>query len=125
MIVRWIVGVALLFGILLVMLPKTDETSLAKIASQAMLMCTKDFREQVEQKLVQDEAVTLEFKNTCPDLIARVTVDERGNMVVAGNRHPLKMTLSPVVEGGAVRWHCRGEPAASVTSLCRAVEGPE
>ena len=125
MIIRWVVGVALLFGILLLMLPKTDEKSLAKIASQAMLMCTKDFREQVAQRVVRDEAVTLQFKNTCPDLIAWVAVDESGGMVIAGNRHPLKMTLSPVVEGGEVRWNCRGEPAASVTRLCRAVEGQE
>ncbi|MDQ1314963.1 MAG: hypothetical protein QG662_1072 [Pseudomonadota bacterium] len=123
MIIRWIVGVALLFGILMMMLPKTDEKSLAKIASQSMLMCTKDFREHVARKVVQKEAVAVEFQNKCPDLIAWVEVDASGEMVIAGKKHPLKMTLSPVVEDGRVRWSCRGEPAASVTSLCRGFEG--
>lgn len=119
MIGRWVVGVALLFGILLMMLPKRDEASLARIASQAMLMCSKDFREQVAQQVIREEAVAVEFENTCPDLIASLAVDARGEMVIAGNRHALEMTLSPVVEGGTVRWSCRGEPAAAVTKLCR------
>jgi hypothetical protein len=119
MIIRWVVGVALLFGILLMMLPKRDEASLATIASQAMLMCSKDFREQVAQQVIRKEAVAVEFENTCPDLIASLAVDARGEMVIAGNKHALKMTLSPVVEGGKVRWSCRGEPAAAVTKLCR------
>lgn len=119
MIIRWVVGVALLFGILLVMLPKRDEASLARIASQAMLMCTQDFREQVAQKVINDGPVTVEFRNTCPDLVAALEMDARGEMVITGNRHPLKMTLTPVVAGGEVRWSCRGEPAAVVTKLCR------
>lgn len=123
MISRWVVGVALLFGILLMMLPKRDEASLTKIASQAMLMCTKDFREQVAKKVIKKEAVAVEFKNKCPDLIASLKVDERGDMVITGNKHRLKMTLVPLVEGGKVRWSCRGEPAAAMTKLCRPVEG--
>jgi hypothetical protein len=123
MISRWVVGVALLFGILLMMLPKRDEASLARIGSQAMLMCTKDFREHVAQKLIREETVALEFRNTCPDLIASLEMDERGDMVITGNKHRLKMALSPVVEGGKVRWSCHGEPAAAVTRLCRTFEG--
>jgi hypothetical protein len=123
MIGRWVVGVALLFGILLMTLPKRDEASLARIASQSMLMCSKDFRERVAQQVIRQEAVALEFENTCPDLIASLAVDQRGEMVIAGNRHPLKMTLTPVMEGGAVRWNCRGEPAAAVTKLCRSFGG--
>jgi hypothetical protein len=123
MITRWVVGVALLFGILLMMLPKRDEASLARIASQAMLMCTQDFRERVAQKVIRGEAVALEFKNTCPDLIASLEVDQRGGMVIAGNKHRLKMKLNPVVEGGKVRWSCHGEPAAAVTRLCRSWSG--
>lgn len=119
MIIRWVVGVALLFGVLIMLLPKTDETSRLRIASQAMLMCTKDFREQVAQKVINEEPVTVEFRNACPDLIASLEMDERGGMVITGNRHPLRMTLTPVVEGGKVRWRCRGEPAAAVTKLCR------
>lgn len=119
MIIRWVVGVALLFGILLMLLPKRDEASLARIASQAMLMCSKDFREQVAQQVIRQEAVAVEFENKCPDLIASLVVDARGEMVIAGNRHALTMTLSPAVEGGKVRWNCRGEPAAAVTKLCR------
>ena len=119
MMIRWVVGVALLFGVLLMMLPKTDEQSLARIASASMLMCTKDFREQLAQQVVSKEAVTAEFKNQCPDLIARLEMDEQGEVVIFGNKHALKMTLTPVVEENKVRWSCRGEPAASVAKLCK------
>jgi hypothetical protein len=119
MISRWVVGVVLLFGILMMLLPKRDEASLTRIASQAMLMCTKDFREQVAQQVIKKEAVALEFKNKCPDLIASLEMNERGEMVITGNKHQLKMTLIPAVEGGKVRWSCHGEPAAAVTKLCR------
>ena len=117
MIGRWVVGVVLLFGILLFMLPKRDEQSLARIASTSMLMCTKDFRERVAAQVLRQETVTAQFGNTCPDLIASLDVGERGEVVITGNRHRLKMMLSPVVEGGKVRWSCRGEPAASVARL--------
>ena len=119
MIIRWVVGVVLLFGILLMTLPKRDEASLARIASQAMLMCTQDFREQVARKVISGDAVALEFKNTCPDLVASLEVDGRGSMVIKGNSHRLEMRLIPAVEGGKVRWRCRGEPAGAVTKLCR------
>lgn len=119
MISRWVVGVVLLFGILLLTLPKRDEDSLSKIASASMLMCTLDFRERVAQQVLRGESVAVEFGNKCPDLIAALGVDERGEMVISGNKHPLKMTISPVVEGGKVRWSCRGEPAAAVTKLCK------
>lgn len=119
MISRWVVGVALLFGILLFMLPKTDEQSLSRIASASMLMCTKDFREQVARQVIRGEIVAAEFRNKCPDLIASLEIDDQGGMVIAGNKHKLKMALKPVVEGGKVRWSCRGEPAASVAKLCK------
>lgn len=119
MIIRWVIGVGLLFGILLMTLPKRDEASLAKISSQAVLMCTKDFRGRVAQKLLQKEVVDVEFKNRCPDLIASLKMDERGEMVITGNKRQMKMTLTPVVEGGKVRWTCHGEPAALMTKLCR------
>lgn len=118
MISRWIISVVLLFGILLLMLPNTDEESLAKIASASMLMCTADFREQVARQVLGAETVSIEFKNKCPDLIAALEVDERGAMVITGSKHQLKMSLTPVLEAGAVRWSCRGGPAA-VTKLCK------
>jgi hypothetical protein len=89
-----------------------------------MLMCTKDFRERVAQQVINAEVVAVEFKNRCPDLIASLEMGERGEMVITGNKHPLKMTLTPVVEGDKVRWSCRGEPAAAVTRLCRPYERP-
>lgn len=119
MIIRWVVGVGLLFGILLMMLPKTDEQSLARLASAAMLMCTKDFREQVARHVVGKEAVKVEFRNKCPDLIAELEVGEQGDVVIVGNKHQLKMTLIPVVVEGKVRWSCSGEPAAFVAKLCK------
>lgn len=119
MIIRWVVGVALFFGVLIMLLPRTDEASRLRIASQAMLMCTQDFREQVAQQVIDEKPVAVEFRSACPDLIASLDMDERGGMVITGNKHPLKMTLTPVVERGKVRWSCRGEPAAAVTKLCR------
>ncbi len=119
MISRLVVGIVLLFGILLVMLPDTDEESLAKIASASMLMCTLDLREQVALQVLKEEAVAVEFMNKCPDLITLLEVDEAGEIVISSNKHQVKMTLSPVVEGVKVRWSCRGEPAEAVTKLCR------
>lgn len=119
MVKRIIVGLVLLFGILLLTLPRTDDKSLAKIASGSILMCTKDFRKDVEQQVLRDEAVTVAFKNSCPDLIAKLEMDDAGEIVITGNKYPLTMTLSPVVENGKVRWSCSGEPAESVTKLCK------
>lgn len=119
MIKRVVGSLIMLFGILLLTLPKTNEKSAVKLASSAMLMCTMEFRKQVEQQVIHDEAVSVEFRNTCPDLIATLEVSEAGDIVIAGNKHPLTMTLSPVVEGGKIRWSCRGEPATSVAKLCK------
>jgi hypothetical protein len=119
MIKRVIVSLAILFGILLLTLPSTDDKSVARIASGSMLMCTKEFRGQVEQQVLREEPVTVEFRNTCPDLIAALEVSETGEMIISGNKHPLTMTLTPAVENGKVMWSCSGEPADAVTKLCK------
>lgn len=119
MIYRWLVGVALLFAILLLMLPSRSEKSVAKIASASMLACTLDFRDQVGLQLVRKEAVAARFDNKCQNVIAAVEVGERGDIVITGKEHQLKLTLSPVVDQDKVRWSCRGEPAAAVTKLCK------
>ncbi len=119
MISRWVAGVVILFGILLMMLPSRDQESLAKIASASMLMCTQEFREQVAQQVLREEPVEAQFTNKCPELIATLQVSESGEMVLTGNQHPLQMTLMPVVEQGHVRWSCQGEPPASITKLCK------
>lgn len=119
MIKRVIVSLAILFGILLLTLPSTDEKSVARIASGSMLMCTKEFRGQVEQQVLRDEPVTAEFSNTCPDLIATLEVSETGEMVITGSKHPLTMTLTPAIENGKVMWSCSGEPETSITKLCK------
>jgi len=119
MISRIIIGVVLLFGILLLTLPKRDEESLAKIASASMLMCTLDVRERVERQLHRDAVVTVEFRNKCPKLIAKLEVNELGEMVIVGKKHQIKMALTPGVKDGEVRWSCRGEPAEAVTKLCK------
>lgn len=116
---RWVVGVALLVGILLVMLPKRDEQSLAKIASTSMLMCTADFRAQVAQQLIRKETVSAEFINKCQDLIAALEVSERGEVVITGKKYHLKVALTPIAEDGKVRWSCHGEPASAMTRLCK------
>jgi len=119
MIYRWLVGVVLLFAILLLMLPSRDEKSVAKIASASMLACTLDFRDQVGRQLVRKEVVPLKYENKCQNVITAVEVGERGDIVITGREHQLKLTLSPVVENDKVHWSCRGEPAAAVTKLCK------
>ena len=118
MLSRWVVGVVLLFGILLFMLPKTDEKSLSRIASTSMLACTKDVREKVATQILREEAIAVAFANHCPDLIASLEVNDQGEMVIAGNRYKLTMRLNPVVEDGKVRWSCHGAPVEAVTKLC-------
>ena len=119
MIYRWLIGVALLFAILLLMLPNKDENSVAKIASASMLACTLDFREQVGLQLVKKEAIAVKFKNKCKNVIVAVEVGERGEIVISGKEHQLKLTLSPIDDNGKVRWSCHGEPVAVVTKLCK------
>lgn len=109
----------LLFGTLLLMLPKTDEQSLSRIASASMLMCTKDFRERVGQQVLKNQPVETVFRNTCPDLIASLRVGEQGEIEMVAKRHQLKMVLAPVVEAGKLRWSCRGEPAESLARICK------
>lgn len=116
---RWAVGVVVLFGILLTLLPKTDDASVAKIGSASMLMCTLKFREEVEAQLLRGQSLTAEFNNGCPDLIADLNMDEGGKMVITGKKHPVTMTLQPVMDGGKVRWSCRGEPVEFITRLCK------
>jgi hypothetical protein len=119
MIYRWLVGVALLFAILLLMLPNKDEKSVDKIASASMLACTLDYRDQVGRQLIRKESVAVRFENKCLNVIAAVEVSEQGVIVITGREHQLKLTLSPVVENDKVHWSCRGEPAAAVTKLCK------
>ncbi|HEY9148505.1 MAG TPA: hypothetical protein VIQ22_05800 [Gammaproteobacteria bacterium] len=116
---RWVVGVILLFVILLMMLPDTDEQSLARIASTSMLMCTKEQREQVASQVLAAEGVEVEAAIACPELIAALEISEQGKMVIRGKEHPLTIWLEPVIEGDKVRWSCRGEPAELVTKLCK------
>jgi hypothetical protein len=119
MIYRWLIGVVLLFAILLLMLPNKGGKTEAKIASASMLACTLDFRDRVGMQLVRNEAPTAKFENKCPNVIAAVDVGERGDIVITGTQHQLKLTLSPVVGNNKVHWNCRGEPAAAVTRLCK------
>ena len=119
MMIRWVVGVALLFGVLLVMLPDTGEKSRAKMTSTAMLMCTMHYRQQVGKQILRGEPVTARFKNTCPALIAHLKVDKDGRIAITGKKYNLRMVLTADVKGDKVRWSCRGEPAAHISKLCK------
>jgi len=119
MIFRWLFGVALLFAILLVLLPNKGENSDARIASASMLACTLDFREQVGRQLAAKAAVTAKYNNKCQNVIAAVEVGEHGEIAITGTQHQLRLTLSPVESNGKLRWSCRGEPAEAVTKLCK------
>jgi len=119
MIYRWLIGVALLFAILLLMLPSKDEKSVARIASTSMLACTLDFRNQVGLQLVRKEAVSVKFENKCQNVIAAVEVGERGDIVISGKELQLKLTLIPIIDNDKLRWSCQGEPVEAVTKLCK------
>lgn len=119
MMTRWVAGVVVLFGILIMMLPKTDEQSKVKIGSASMLMCTREFRQEVERQLLANRPASAEFSNHCPELVDRIEMDTEGNMVIAGRKYPVRMTLRPVMEHGGVRWSCVGEPADRITNLCK------
>jgi hypothetical protein len=119
MITRMIAAVVVLFAILLMLLPRSDETSLARIASASMLMCTKDFRAALAEELDSGNGVGVSFDNRCPGLIVKVDVEEDGRMTIHGKEHGLKLVLSPKPEEGEVRWSCRGDPAGKVTPLCK------
>lgn len=120
MIVRWIVGVALLFGILLLMLPDRDEESLARIASASMLACTTSLRSQLEEQLAHSEAVSMAaYQNPCPDLIAQLEIAEQGIILIRRKKHPITMELTPQWTEEGARWRCQGEPQALITRLCR------
>ena len=119
MIYRWLIGVALLFAILLLMLPSKDEKSVARIASTSMLACTLDFRNQVGLQLIRKESVSVKFENKCQNVIAAVEVGERGDIVISGKELQLKLTLSPIIDNDKLRWSCQGEPVEAVTKLCK------
>lgn len=119
MITRMVVVVTVLFSVLLLMLPKTDDASTMKIASASMLMCTRDYRAAVAEQVIRKEAVDLAFNNTCPDAISELTVDDGGMITISSVKHRLTMVLSPEHENGSVRWSCRGEPEQAVTALCK------
>lgn len=121
MLQRVIASLVMLFGILIFLLPKTDDKSSAMLASGAMLNCSTDYRQQVAQHLLRQEAVTVEFRNTCPDMIAAMEVSEQGEIVLTGSKHSLVLHLTPVIEDGKVLWSCLGEPAELVTKLCREI----
>lgn len=114
-----VVSISLLFAVLLFMLPKSDEASIKKMASASMLMCTRDFREAVADLVIRDVEVELAFNNKCPDLISELEVDELGVILLSSTKHQLSMTITPVLESDRVRWSCRGEPAESITALCK------
>lgn len=118
MIVRWVVGVVLLFGILLLMLPDRDEQTLARIASASMLVCTAELREAVAEHLQQGEGAIPAFDNPCPDLLAELDVSEQGVITLRGLSHPLSMVLEPEFIGSEARWRCHGEPEEWITRLC-------
>lgn len=120
---RIIVSITLLFVILLVTLPDSDEKSKSKIASASMLMCSKEFRSDVAAQLEKEGEVKLRFDNKCPGLIDELHVDMDGVMVISNHEHNIKMTLRPVVEEATVLWSCRGEPQERVTAFCKALAG--
>jgi hypothetical protein len=119
MIKRMIVGVAILFGMLLLLLPRTDESSKTKIASASMLLCSRDFRVAIAEQIARHEPVDLVFENKCPALISGVEVGEEGALTLHNTTYGLVIVLTPMTEKGQVRWSCRGEPASLITSLCK------
>ena len=116
---RWVVGVVLLFAILLMLLPKRDDASLAALSSASMLQCTAAFRAEVAVQVLAGEVVKRVFSNHCPDLIATLELDETGAIWLTGQRYQIRMHLWPVIEDGQLRWACEGGSEHGVTRLCQ------
>ncbi len=125
MIGRMLIGTILLFGILLLSLPKRDDASLKKIASGSMLMCTQAFRQAVSQRLLADESPEgVAFDGHCPELVSSLSVDEEGVVELYNTRDGLHLTLTPVKMGQGYIWSCVGTPKTLITGLCKDLIGP-
>lgn len=119
MIRRMVVATFLLFAVLLFMLPRTDEDAKRKMVSGAMLMCSNEFRKAVEEMLLREEEPTVKFNNRCPDLIARLEIDDESVLTLYGAQYGIVMELVPEIGQRRVRWSCHGTPAEAITSLCK------
>lgn len=114
-----IFAVASLFIILLLMLPKSDPEAQAKMASAAMLMCAKEYRQTVASWLSADDTKLAPFDNRCPATITSLQVDEAGVITLYNEAHGLRVVLTPQQQTSGLQWGCRGEPARLVTRLCK------
>ncbi len=114
-----IFAVASLFIILLLMLPKSDPDAQAKMASAAMLMCAKEYRQVVAGWLAVEDAKLPPFDNRCPATITSLEVDEAGVITLYNATHRLTVVLTPQQQATGLMWGCRGEPARLVTKLCK------
>lgn len=120
MIKRMVVSVALLFAVLLLMLPRSDERSQNKMISAAMLMCSQPYRELVAEEIRRGHQEYPPFNNSCPELISRIDLDDQGAMLLTNTKQRLTLSLTASLLGdGKVHWSCRGEPSAEITSLCK------
>ncbi len=119
MIKRMIIAVVILFAVLLFMLPKTDDASKKKMASAAMLMCSNDFRKAVADHLHNKKEGFPKFDNRCPELIAKISVDDEGTINLIGAKHGLHIVLTPIEVSTGIRWSCHGQPAEAITKLCK------
>ena len=114
-----IFAVASLFIILLLMLPKSDPDAQAKMASAAMLMCAKEYRQTVATWLAAEDSELTPFANHCPATISSLQVDEAGGITLTNTTHQLTVVLTPRQQPGGLEWGCRGEPAQRITKLCK------
>lgn len=119
MIQRIILSIAVLFGVLLFLLPKPDEAGKQHMASAGMLACSKDFRQDVIEQLKRGDDSSPTFNNTCPGLIRDIEAGPSGEVTIHGVEHHIVMTLRPVFEGDKMRWSCQGSPAEFITKLCK------
>lgn len=119
MIQRIIISIAVLFGVLIFLLPKPDEAGKQRMPSAAMLVCSKEFRQAVVEQLRGGDGVMPAFNNTCPELIHTIETDETGEITIHGAQHDIVISLSPVFEDDKVRWSCQGTPEAFITRLCK------
>ncbi len=119
MIKRMVVAVAVLFAVLLFMLPKTNDASKKKMASAAMLMCSNEFRKAVADQLQNKEESIPKFDNRCPELITALNVNDEGEITLTGDKHGLQIVLTPIEEATGIRWSCKGQPAEAITKLCK------
>jgi len=114
-----IIGIVFFVGVLLILLPDISEVPEEKMTSVSMAMCISDMRIDIKKDMEQGRPVKTDYKNTCPQLISKLNVDESGKIEIFNQTQQINLSFQPVMLNGKVKWSCRGTPAEFVPRACR------